>query len=471
MGIRAMQRQKCVPSASTRAENRQRIRLRRGLRRPSFAGMSDSTLNIGLAGFGNVGAGVYKNIEKNLPLLRERTGKDLAVTRIAVRDPAKARTVELPADLVTTDLDELVNDPDIHLIVELIGGTDRAFDLVKAALESGKAVVTGNKALLAERGQELFAIAEAQGQPIYYEAAVAGGIPIIKTVQESLIGNHIQSVIGIINGTCNYILTRMTEAGLEYETALGEAQSLGYAESDPTLDVNGWDAAHKAVILASLSYGCWVPCEQIHVEGIENIQKEDIAFADELGYTIKLLAVIQLHDSNGAIEVRVQPSLIPNDHILASVKGVFNAIMVRGDVVGETLFYGSGAGQDPTSSSVIADIADATARLGSCEGSGFVTHGIYGKPLPISETISKYYLRVEVEDRPGTLARIATVLGNLEIGILSLIQPEDHDEAYAPIVLMLHYAPFGVVQEALKQISDLDCVRENPILLRVEDIG
>ncbi len=433
--------------------------------------MAETTLRIGLAGFGNVGAGVYKNIEKNLHLLRERTGRDLVVNRIAVRDPAKARPVELPSKLVTTDLDELVNDPDLDLIVELIGGTDRAFDLVKASLENGKAVVTGNKALLAERGQELFAIAEENGQPIYYEAAVAGGIPIIKAVQESLIGNHIQSVVGIINGTCNYILTRMTEAGLDYQTALGEAKQLGYAEADPTLDINGWDAAHKAVILASLSYGCWVPCDQIHVEGIENVQLEDIAFAEKLGYTIKLLAVIQLHDDTGAIEVRVQPSLIANDHILASVKGVFNAIMVRGDVVGETLFYGSGAGQDPTSSSVIADIADAAARLGSAEGSGFVTHGLYGKPLPISESISKYYLRVEVEDRPGTLARIAAVLGELEIGILSLIQPEDHDEEYAPIVLMLHYAPFGVVQEALGMIRELDCVRDEPVLLRVEDIG
>ncbi|MEM9016546.1 MAG: homoserine dehydrogenase [Verrucomicrobiota bacterium] len=431
--------------------------------------MSAPTLSIGLAGFGNVGAGVYKNIEKNRHLLRERTGRDLVVRRIAVRDPDKARSVELPTDLVTTDLNALVEDEEIDLVVELIGGIDRAFDFVKAALEHGKAVVTGNKALLAERGQELFAIAEANDRPIYYEAAVAGGIPIIKTVQESLIGNHIQSVVGIINGTCNYILTRMTESGLAYEEALGEAQTLGYAEADPTLDVNGWDAAHKAVILASLSYGCWVPCDKIFVEGIEAVRGEDIAFAEELGYAVKLLGVIQLHEETGAIEVRVQPSLIANDHILASVKGVFNAILVQGDVVGETLFYGSGAGQDPTSSSVIADIANAAARLDSRDGSGFITHGLYGKPLPIEESVSKYYLRVEAQDRPGVLARIATVLGEHEIGILSVIQPEDHDEAYAPIVLMLHYAPFGIVREALEKIGRMDCVREDPVLLRVED--
>ncbi|MEM9283074.1 MAG: homoserine dehydrogenase [Verrucomicrobiota bacterium] len=431
--------------------------------------MSDLTLKIGLAGFGNVGAGVYKNIQKNLHLLRERTGRELVVSRIAVRDPAKTRSVDLPDDLVTTRLEDLVEDPEIDLIVELIGGTEKAFDLVRSSLENGKAVVTGNKALLAEHGQEIFAIAEQCGQPVYYEAAVAGGIPIIKTVQESLIGNHIQSVTGIINGTCNYILTRMNEGGLAYEDALGEAQQLGYAEADPTLDVNGWDAAHKAIILASLSYGCWVPCDQIHVEGIENVKSEDIAFAELLGYTIKLLAIIQLHDETGAIEVRVQPSLIAEDHILASVKGVFNAIMVHGDVVGETLFYGSGAGQDPTSSSVIADIADAAARINDRDRPGFVTHGLYGKPLPIEKSVSKYYLRVEVEDRPGVLAQIAAVLGELQIGILSLIQPEDHDEAYAPIVLMLHYAAFGVVNQAIDQIRELDCVRNEPVMLRVED--
>jgi len=433
--------------------------------------MSVPTLKVGLAGFGNVGAGVYKNLDRNRHLLRERTGRDLVVSRIAVRDPDKPRSVELPAELVTTDLDELVEDPDIRLVVELIGGTDRAFDFVTAALESGKSVVTGNKALLAERGQELFSIAERCGQPIYYEAAVAGGIPIIKTVQESLIGNHIQSVVGIINGTSNYILTRMTEAGLAYDEALAEAQDLGYAEADPTLDVNGWDAAHKAIILASLSYGCWVPCPDIHVEGIERIRRTDIDFASKLGYAVKLLAVIQLHEENGAIEVRVQPSLITAEHILASVNGAFNAILVHGDVVGETLFYGSGAGQDPTSSAVIADIADAAAHLGTNDGTGFVTHGLYGQPLPIEESTSKYYLRVEAEDRPGVLARIATVLGDLGIGILSVIQPEDHDEAFAPIVLMLHYATHGIVREAIGRISALDCVRDEPVLLRVEDIG
>ena len=429
-------------------------------------------LQIGLAGFGNVGAGVYKNLVKNREILRKRTGRDLEIRRIVVRDPDKPRDPAPPAELVTTDLDALTSDEEIDIVVELIGGIDRAFDLVKASLEAGKTVVTGNKALLAERGQELFAIADERKTPIYFEAAVAGGIPIIKTVQESLVGNHIEAVAGIINGTCNYILTRMTDAGLDYPEALAEAQALGYAEADPTLDINGWDAAHKAIILASLSYGCWVPTDKIYVEGIERITRRDIDFAERFGYAIKLLAIIKLQPESNAIELRVQPSLIPRQHILASVNGVFNAILVQGDVVGETLFYGSGAGQDPTSSSVISDLADAARwKAGNGSPTGFVPHGLYGKPLPIEETDSKYYLRVEADDVPGVLAQIARVLGDHDIGILSVIQPEDHEEGSAPIVLMLHFAPFGTIRRALEQLKTLDCIREDPVLMRVESLG
>ncbi len=436
-----------------------------------MANQEQPPLQIGLAGFGNVGAGVYKNLLKNRALLEKRLGRGLEVRRIAVRDLSKPRDVELPADLMTTDLDSLVEDDAIDIVVELIGGTDRAFDLVKAALERGKTVVTGNKALLAERGQELFAIADERKTPIYFEAAVAGGIPIIKTVQESLVGNHIEAVAGIINGTCNYILTRMTEAGLDYPEALAEAQQLGYAEADPTLDINGWDAAHKAIILASLSYGCWVPTDRVYVEGIEKITRRDIDFAQRFGYVVKLLAVIRLHPDSSAIELRVQPSLIPRGHILASVNGVFNAILIRGDVVGETLFYGSGAGQDPTSSSVISDLADAALWRNNCEGhTGFVPHGLYGKPLPIEESASKYYLRVEADDQPGVLAQIARVLGDHDIGILSVIQPEDHEPGSAPIVLMLDYASFGTIRAALAQLKALDCIREDPVLMRVESL-
>lgn len=438
-----------------------------------MAESSDTTsLKIGLAGFGNVGAGVYKNLLKNKTLLKERTGRDLIVQRIVVRDPDKSRDVELPADIVSTDLNDLIQDEEINIIVELIGGTDSAFDLVKSALECGKSVVTGNKALLAEHGKELFAIADREKTPIYFEAAVAGGIPIIKTIQESLVGNNIESMAGIINGTSNYILGRMSDAGLDYEEALKEAQQLGYAEADPALDVNGWDAAHKAIILASLSYGSWVRSEDIYVEGIEKISLADIQVARDLGYVIKLLAIIRLDDESGNIEVRVQPSLLPKSHILSSVDGVFNAIFVRGDIVGETLFYGSGAGQDPTSSSVISDLADAAAHLngGAASRTGFVPHGLYGQPLPVDESLSQYYLRLSVVDQPGVVARITGILGEHQIGISSMIQPEEHSNNAAPIFLMLYFAPFGTIKKAVADISQLDCIQDEPVLMRVESL-
>lgn len=428
-------------------------------------------LQIGLAGFGTVGAGVYQNLLKNRDLLQKRIGRSLEVKRVVVRDPGKPRETPLPEGLVSADLASLAADESIDVVVELIGGTGQAFDLIKAALERGKTVVTGNKALLAERGQELFDIARRAGAAIYFEAAVAGGIPIIKTVQESLVGNHIESLAGIINGTSNYILTRMAEAGLDYADALAEAQQLGYAEADPALDVNGWDAGHKAIILAALSYGCWVPPSLAHVEGIEGVTRKDIEFAGRFGYAVKLLAVIRLHPESSAIELRVQPSLLPRSHILASVNGVHNAILIRGDVVGETLFYGSGAGRDPTSSSVISDLADAALWRHAAEGqSGFVPHELYGQPLPVEESVSKYYLRVEADDQPGVLAQIAKALGDHGIGILSVIQPEDHEEGSAPIVLMLHYARYGDVKQALVAVGALDCVREQPVLMRVETL-
>ncbi len=429
-------------------------------------------LKIGLAGFGNVGAGVYKNLLKNENLLKERIGRDLVIRKIVVRDPAKQREIELPAELVGTDLNDLVEDDEIDIIVELIGGTEQAFDLVKAALERGKTVVTGNKALLADHGKELFAIADREKTPIYFEAAVAGGIPIIKTVQESLVGNCIESMAGIINGTSNYILGRMSDAGLDYDEALGEAQQLGYAEADPALDVNGWDAAHKAIILASLSYGSWVRSEDIFVEGIERISLADIHVARNLGYVIKLLAIIRLDPESGNIEVRVQPTFIPETHILASVNGVFNAIFVRGDIVGETLFYGSGAGQDPTSSSVISDLADAAAHLngGAASRTGFVPHGLYGQPLPVDDSVSKYYLRLSVDDQPGVVARIAGILGDHQIGISSMVQPEEHCDGNAKIFLMLYFATFGTMKKAVAEIARLDCIQEEPVLMRVESL-
>jgi homoserine dehydrogenase len=427
------------------------------------------TIRIGLAGLGNVGLGVYKNVRKNAGLIRERTGCTLQVTRVVVRDLEKhAASGEVPREMLTTEWRELADSADIDVVVELIGGTTQAFELVSAALKAGKPVVTGNKALLAERGQELFALAEAHKAPLYFEAAVAGGIPIIQTIQEGFIGNHIKSIHGIINGTCNYILTRMAAEGVTYQDALKGAQEAGYAEADPTLDVSGWDAAHKAIILASLSYGFWIKPKDVFVEGIDKVSLADIRFAARLGYAVKLLSVIRA-DDEGRVEVRTQPSLVPQSHVLASVSGAFNAVVVNGDIVGETLFYGKGAGQDPTSSSVISDIAEAAATLVyGPRHTGFIPHGLYGKSKPVAETVSHYYVRLNVDDKPGVLARVAALFGDRGIGIASLIQPDEPDAHVTSLVMMLDSAPLRAVQDAMQAVGELDCVREVPAWMRVE---
>jgi homoserine dehydrogenase len=424
-------------------------------------------IGIGLAGFGTVGAGVFKHLAQNRDLLSQRIGLELTVRRVAVRDPGKPRSVEIPARLVTGRWQELIDDPQVQIVVELMGGIDEPFQLIKSAIEAGKIVVTGNKALLAERGKELFDLASSRQVPIFFEAAVAGGIPIIKTVHDSFVGNHIQSIHGIINGTTNYILTRMTDAGLDYKEALAEAQAQGYAEADPTLDVNGWDAAHKAIILASLAYGTWISPGKVFVEGIEHVTARDICFAKKLGYRIKLLGIIKA-DDDGRIEVRVHPTLIPEKHVLASVNGVYNALCVHGDVVGETLFYGRGAGQDPTASAVIADLAEAAHAIDSKHrDSGFMPHGFYGDCKPLDEILCQYYLRIPVEDKPGVLAQVAGVLGSLDIGISSMFQPES-DGTTAELILMLHDATHAQVREAIARIAALPRVKGAPALLRVE---
>ncbi|MFO1439177.1 MAG: homoserine dehydrogenase [Verrucomicrobiaceae bacterium] len=433
---------------------------------------SPRVIQVGLAGLGNVGAGVYKNLEKNRALITQRTGADIRVAKVAVRDLKRKRDVEVPDALLTTNWQDLVNDASIPVIVELIGGTTTAYDMVCAALRAKKIVVTGNKALLAERGQELFALAEQCGVPIYFEAAVAGGIPIIQVLQEGLVGNHIRSIHGIINGTCNYILTRMSQAGLSYADALQEAQEKGFAEADPYLDVSGWDAAHKAIILASLSYGFWIPPDKICVEGVDRVSITDFKFAERLGYTIKLLSVIRA-DEQGLVEVRTQPTLVPLSHVLASVSGSFNAVLVNGDIVGETLFYGRGAGQDPTSSSVISDLCEAAAVLmHGARHSGFVPHGLYGKSKPVDDTVSHHYLRLTVDDVPGVLAQVATELGKRGIGISSVLQPEDLESTTGEtsLVLMVHDARVGDMKQALDALRSLSCVRGEPTWMRVETL-
>lgn len=436
-------------------------------------GTPPRTIRIGLAGLGNVGAGVFKNVAQNRDLILQRTGADLRITRVAVRNLAKKREIEISPEILTTNWRELVADESVQVVVELIGGTDEAFDLVSASLRAKKIVVTGNKALLAEKGQELFALAEQCGVPIYFEAAVAGGIPIIQVLQEGLVANHIRSIHGIINGTCNYVLTRMSQAGLSYADALQEAQEKGYAEADPTLDVSGWDAAHKAIILASLSYGFWIKTEDVHVEGIDQVSIEDIRFAERLGYGVKLLSVIRA-DADGRVEVRTQPTLLPQSHVLANVNGAFNAIVVNGDIVGETLFYGRGAGQDPTSSSVISDLCEAAATLiYGARHSGFVPHGLYGRSKPINETISRYFVRLTVYDQPGVLGQITTALGARGIGISSVIQPEDLESVSdtASLVLMIDDAKLGDMKAAMAEIAEFACVSGPAVWLRVETMS
>jgi homoserine dehydrogenase len=439
---------------------------------------NSTSLGIGLAGFGTVGSGVWNTLERNGHLITARTGGGISlhVARILVRDLAKTRATisDVPPEIFTTEWQSLVADPAVDIVVELIGGTTDAFEIVAAALRAKKPVVTGNKALLAERGVELFAISKQHGTPIHFEAAVAGGIPIIRTVQDSFIGNRIRSFSGIINGTSNFILGRMTEAGLTFEAALAEAQANGFAEADPALDVNGWDAAHKAIVLATLAYGFPIDPAAIHVSGIQQVRPADIAFANNLGYVIKLLAVVREHP-NQAIEIRVQPSFVPKSHILASVGGVFNAVAVHGDTAGETLFYGRGAGQDPTASSVVADLVEAARSLRhDGDHRGFLPYCESGELLPVGETSTAYYVRFDVTDRPGVIAEIARVLANHRIGISgthSPVNPANPDAAFVDMIFLLHTCPFGKLQTALAEIETLDCVNSTPVVFRIETLA
>jgi homoserine dehydrogenase len=368
----------------------------------------------------------------------------------------------------------------VDIVVELMGGTTLARDVVLAALRQGKPVVLANKALLSAHGEELFATAQNFGTNLYYEASVAGGIPIIKVLRESLIGNRITRIYGIVNGTCNYILTRMKQEGADFEDVLADAQKLGFAEAEPSLDVDGHDAAHKTGILASLAHGFWVNPKDIYVEGIRQISTLDITYATQLGYTIKLLGIVKKHPPSvtakkGAtanVQVSVYPALVPNSHVLASVGSVYNAILVRGDIVGDTLYYGRGAGQDPTASSVLSDLADAALDF-KCSSKNrvppFVPHERDGAVTKIDDVISRYYLRLTVVDRPGTLAKIATILGAAKIGISSVIQPEGQHGESVPLILMIHDAPNAAMKKALAKIRRLPVIKAEPLLIRVEN--
>ena len=428
-------------------------------------------VNLGIVGGGTVGGGVYAALQRNGALMASRLGIRLHIVRMAVRNPRKKRAVAIPRKLLTTDWLSVVNDPKVNVVVELMGGTDTARTVTLEALKQGKSVVTANKALLSAHGEELFAAAQRTRANLYYEASVAGGIPIIKVLREALIGNRITRLYGIVNGTCNYILTRMKLEGAEFANVLADAQRLGYAEVEPSLDVDGYDAMHKIGILASLAHGFWVNPKEIYVEGIRRITAQDIQFAGQLGYTIKLLGIVKKTDGT-PIQVSVYPTLVPNTHVLASVNHVFNAVLVRGDVVGDTLYYGRGAGQDATASAVLSDLADAALDLKYGTHSRippFVPHELQGAVMPMDQVVSRYYVRLSVVDRPGTLAKIAAILARAKIGISSVIQPEGHEGESVPLILMIHDASNAAMRKALLKIGQLPVVKESPIMIRVEN--
>ncbi|NLH73206.1 MAG: homoserine dehydrogenase [Verrucomicrobia bacterium] len=440
-------------------------------------------IRIGMIGGGTVGGGVYKALRRNGDLLAARVGIRLAIKRIAVKAFDEPRKVAIPHSLLTLDWREVVEDPEVDLVLELAGGTTTAREMVLCALRLGKPVVTANKALLSAHGEELFGEARRRGVNLYYEASVGGGIPIIKALREGFVGNRIERIYGIVNGTCNYILTRMKLEKVDFEVALSEAQKAGYAEADPSLDIDGHDSLHKIGILASLAHGFWVDPRRIHVEGIRRLSKLDVEFASQLGYTIKLLGVakkIQPQTAPGkspakneGLLVAVYPALIPNSHVLASVNHSFNAVFVRGDVVGDTLFYGRGAGQDPTASAVLSDLADAALDLKHNTRQRvppFVPHDKHGRLLSINEAVSRYYIRLKVVDRPGVLAAIAAVLGKANISISSVIQPEGREGDNVPLILMIHEAPNKAMADALRRVARLPVVKANPVMIRVENL-
>src|SRR5215510_11753249 len=439
-------------------------------------------VNLGMIGGGTVGSGVFHALQLNGALMASRIGVKVNVRKIAVKAFDEPRPYEIPESYMTTDWQTVVNDPQVDMVAELVGGTTLAKTIILTALKLGKPVITANKALLSAHGEELFAAAQQSGANLYYEASVCGGIPIIKSLREGFVGNRITHLYGIVNGTCNYILTRMKRDGAEFDEVLKEAQRHGYAEAEPSLDIDGHDALHKIGVLASLAHGFWVNPKQIHVEGIRSISSLDIKFADQLGYTIKLLGIVKkITGADSAkpttkagfrVQVSVYPTLVPNSHVLASVNDVFNAILVRGDVVGDTLYYGRGAGQDATASAVLSDVADAALDLKLGTRSRippFVPHERDGAVLPIDEVMSRYYVRLNVADKPGTMAKVATILGQANIGISSVIQPEGHLGDIVPLILMIHDATNAAMIKALGKIARLPVVRGTPVMIRVEN--
>jgi len=426
-------------------------------------------INVGIIGFGTVGSGTAKVLLENKDILRERLGFELNLKRISDLDIERDRGIKVPDGVLTTDVNMIFNDPDIQIVVELIGGIRPAKDFILKAIQKGKHVVTANKALLATEGTDIFAAALKAGVEVGFEASVAGAIPIIKVMKEGLIANRINAIYGIINGTSNYILTKMTDENVEFSDALKEAQALGYAEADPTFDIEGIDTAHKLTILATLAYGIPLSFSSVHIEGISKISAQDIAFATELGYKLKLLAITK--KTNGEIELRVHPTMLPKDYLIAKVDGPFNAIYVDGDATGSTLYYGRGAGSVPTGSAVVSDIADIARNIQkNAIGRVPTIPKIFkkNKIKKIDDVLSRYYFRFSALDRPGVLSKISGILGNYNISIASVIQKGRRVGEAVPLVILTHEAREKDVRKALEEIDKLPVVMGKTVVIRVE---
>ncbi|MGC8504312.1 MAG: homoserine dehydrogenase [Acidithiobacillus sp.] len=431
-------------------------------------------VRVGILGMGTVGGGTVRVLRRNAGEIARRVGREIVIVQAAVRNPVRLQGLDLGCP-VTSDPFAVVRNPEIDVVVEVMGGIEPARSLILEAIAAGKHVITANKALLAEHGNAIFAAAQEQGVVVAFEAAVAGGIPIIKAIREGLAGNRIQWLAGIINGTSNYILTRMRTAGRDFPSALAEAKRLGYAEADPGLDIDGGDAAHKLTLLASIAFGIPVDFAHCHVEGIRNLDRVDVVYAEDLGYRIKLLGIAKRRADG--VELRVHPTLIPEGHLLASVEGPFNAVLVDGDAVGQTLYYGRGAGAEPTASAIVADLVDV-ARTLTADPSNRVPHLAFQPDcmsplplLPMAAVESAYYLRIHAHNRPGVLAQVATVLAEYGISIEALVQKEAGAAADVPIVLLLHRCREGDLDAALARIQSLPVVTRPVLRLRVEGLG
>ena len=428
-------------------------------------------VNVGIIGFGTVGAGTAEVLLNNSEIIRKRVGLDIVLKRVADLDLVTDRGVRLPDGVLTNDSAGLLNDPEIDIVVELIGGLTTSKKFISTALQNGKHVVTANKALLAEYGSELYEIASRNGVNLAYEAAVGGGMPVIGALRDGLAANNTMTIMGILNGTSNYILTRMSKDGLPYEDAVKGAIKLGYAEDPPTLDVNGTDAAHKLAILISLAYGVPAPFERIYREGIDKLTQEDIQFADEFGYCIKLLTVAR--NLGNEVDARVHPAMLPKKHILANVNEAFNAVFIEGDYVGPTLYYGQGAGRRPTGSAVVSDIMAIARKIKSGSDKtvcplGFAdSTGQNVRIQSMQNLKTAYYFRFSALDKPGVLSKIAGILGENNISISSVIQKGRDTDGAVPIVTLTHEAFERDVRSALEKIDKLDVLQDKTMMIRV----